>query len=254
MERKVPFQRAFLPDCHKDKERLLIQILNNTFKKNNASFDGRAKREQSLEELRRHLYGYYIPLKRQFLVLFPEGGFLHKRREVSQRFAEKNNLPRLEYVSLPRAGAMRVIMEEVGPFAHQNNLANERSNLRADRLEWILDVTIAYEDRVPLHLKDIVCGTRAPCVTHLHYRLYPSTDVPEDVEGMTRWLYDRFIEKDKMLEEFYRTGKFPSRNPSKDTVRRVQQDNLRYVILHLFFLVSTLIQLRVAWWLLGFVW
>lgn len=31
------------------------------------------------------------------------------------RFAEKNNLPKLEYVSLPRAGAMKVIMEEIGP-------------------------------------------------------------------------------------------------------------------------------------------
>lgn len=46
---------------------------------------GKAKRDQSLEDLRQHIHKYYIPLARQFMVLFPEGGFLHKRREVSQR-------------------------------------------------------------------------------------------------------------------------------------------------------------------------
>lgn len=46
---------------------------------------GKAKRDQSLEELKDHIHKYYIPLGRQFMVLFPEGGFLHKRKEISQR-------------------------------------------------------------------------------------------------------------------------------------------------------------------------
>lgn len=45
------------------------------------------------------------------MVLFPEGGFLRKRREVSQRYAEKNNLPHLKNVSLPRIGALRAILD-----------------------------------------------------------------------------------------------------------------------------------------------
>lgn len=45
------------------------------------------------------------------MVLFPEGGFLHKRREVSQRYAEKNNLPILKNVSLPRIGALKAIFD-----------------------------------------------------------------------------------------------------------------------------------------------
>ncbi|XP_013145726.1 PREDICTED: acyl-CoA:lysophosphatidylglycerol acyltransferase 1-like [Papilio polytes] len=201
-----------------------------------------------------------MPLGRQFMVLFPEGGFLHKRREVSQRFAEKNNLPKLEYVSLPRAGAMKVIMEEIGPSRdegastskenskkdnnfNQNNLNNIIVDTKSgDSIEWILDVTIAYPDRIPLHLQDIVCGTRPPCAINLHYRLYPSNEVPADTEGMTQWLYDRFIEKDKMLEEFYRTGQFPARGNNSQIVRQVRQDNLRYLILHLFFIASTFLQ------------
>ena len=81
------------------------------------------------------------------MVLFPEGGFLRKRKEVSQRyalpfldlltaagfvsiatnndvpmcfafdvcrFAEKNNLPVLNNVTLPRVGAMKAIMDMLG--------------------------------------------------------------------------------------------------------------------------------------------
>lgn len=49
------------------------------------------------------------------MVLFPEGGFLHKRREVSQRYAEKNNLPQLQHVSLPRVGALKAIFSVLPP-------------------------------------------------------------------------------------------------------------------------------------------
>lgn len=233
---------------------------------------GKAKRDQSLEELRQHIHKFYMPLSRQFMVLFPEGGFLHKRREVSQRFAEKNNLPKLEYVSLPRVGAMKVIMEEIGPRRNEGagtskdesrkddnfNQSKHKmivDNNVSDTIEWILDVTIAYPDRIPIHLQDVVCGTRPPCTTHLHYRLYPSTEVPTDTEGMTQWLYDRFIEKEKMLEEFYKTGKFPSKgNPSGSVVRQVRQDNLRYLILHSFFIASTFIQYKFFSLLFSYFW
>ena len=60
------------------------------------------------------------------MVLFPEGGFLCKRREVSQNYAKKNNLPILENVSLPRVGAMQTIFDTVGPS--QNNNSNQQLN------------------------------------------------------------------------------------------------------------------------------
>lgn len=61
---------------------------------------------------------------------------------------------------------------------NQNNLNNIIVDTKSgDSIEWILDVTIAYPDRIPLHLQDIVCGTRPPCAINLHYRLYPSNEV-----------------------------------------------------------------------------
>lgn len=42
------------------------------------------------------------------MVIFPEGGFLSKRLESSQRFAAKHGFPKLENVTLPRVGATQV--------------------------------------------------------------------------------------------------------------------------------------------------
>lgn len=57
---------------------------------------GRKNREGSLKQLEKHIDESYIPRERKWMILFPEGGFLCKRRETSQRFAKKNNLPILE--------------------------------------------------------------------------------------------------------------------------------------------------------------
>lgn len=63
------------------------------------------------------------------MVLFPEGGFLRKRREVSQRYAEKNNLPTLKNVTLPRVGALKAITEVLPPrnTIGNNNAATKRN-------------------------------------------------------------------------------------------------------------------------------
>ncbi|CAH0400160.1 unnamed protein product [Chilo suppressalis] len=152
---------------------------------------GKANRDQSLEHLRQHIHKFYVPLGRQFMVLFPEDG------NFNQSFANK------------------IIDYKIG-----------------DSVEWILDVTIAYSEKIPLHLLDVV---------------------PTDSEGMTNWLYDRFIEKDKMLEEFYRTGKFPAGSTTCVT-RRVRQDNLRYLILHMFFIASSIFQYQMFSSLVSYFW
>lgn len=63
------------------------------------------------------------------MVLFPEGGFLRKRREVSQRYAEKNNLPHLKYVSLPRIGALKAILDVL---ATRSSIGNNNATKRTE--------------------------------------------------------------------------------------------------------------------------
>lgn len=55
------------------------------------------------------------------MVLFPEGGFLRKRKAISQKYAAKNNLALLHNVSLPRVGALQAIMHTVGGQGVANN-------------------------------------------------------------------------------------------------------------------------------------
>lgn len=92
----------------------------------NVSLQGRSNRDQSLVELVQHLKRSYLPLDRKWMILFPEGGFLRKRKAVSQEYARKNNLAVLENVTLPRVGALHAIISTVGAqgVANNNSLLN----------------------------------------------------------------------------------------------------------------------------------
>lgn len=275
---------------------------------------GKSNRERSLLDLKKHLTESYIPRERKWMVLFPEGGFLRKRKEVSQRFAEKNNLPVLNNVTVPRVGAMKAIVDVLGspespcdnerrtvvtPSAvvederlssrtsreeedqhlHQDDVSSTLINSEAintddcdnfkdspftklngklsDCLEYILDVTIGYPNGKPLDLPNIVHGFRNPCQTYLFYRLYRSSEVPRDSESLTRWLYDRFFEKERLLEEFYRTGTFPCGGGSSSATTTtlptvVQQDLLRFLLIHLFFITSTYVHYQLILMLINY--
>ncbi|CAJ0968094.1 unnamed protein product [Ranitomeya imitator] len=80
---------------------------------------GKAYRDQQLVLLKVHLEKYYRSRDRKWIILFPEGGFLRKRRETSQLYAKKNNLPFLTHVTLPRLGATQVILNTL--LAQQEN-------------------------------------------------------------------------------------------------------------------------------------
>ena len=116
----------------------------------------------------------------------------------------------------------------------------------SDHLTWILDITIAYPNGEPLDLGAIVFGHKPPCKTTFLYRVYRAKDIPQDEQAQTQWLYKLFQEKEKMLDVFYKTGKFPVEEYCKNPVQPqlVAQDCLRFVILHLFFLTSTYVHLQ----------
>lgn len=76
---------------------------------------GRNVRDLSIKKLKEHIEESFIPRMRNWMVLFPEGGFLRKRKEVSQQYALKNNLPLMNNVSLPRVGALKAIFSVLPP-------------------------------------------------------------------------------------------------------------------------------------------
>lgn len=211
---------------------------------------GKTAREKSIKELVSHLITSYIPRSRKWAVLFPEGGFLRKRKAISQKYAAQNNLPILNNVSLPRVGALQAIMKTIGPqgMANNNSKSINANNInKVDKLSWVLDITIAYPKGEPLNLLAIVLGHKIPCKTIVFYRLYNCEELPAGTEALTQWLYDRFEEKEIMLETFYKTGSIPvnqySTNPIHPQV--VAQDCLRFIILHIFFITSTYLHFQI---------
>ena len=79
-------------------------------------------------------------------------------------------------------------------------------------------MTIGYPENRTLNLQTIMMGTRKPCVTTIHYRKFAIEDVPLEADALTKWLYKRFEEKEKMLDFFYKTGAFPTWSSDKCTV------------------------------------
>ncbi|XP_043283801.1 acyl-CoA:lysophosphatidylglycerol acyltransferase 1-like isoform X2 [Venturia canescens] len=236
----------------------IVSILHQDF----FIVSGRTRREESLKQLKKHLRDAYLPLNRRWMVLFPEGGFLCKRRETSQKFGRKNNLPILENVSLPRVGAIQTIFDEIGS-TQNNNSSDQRSNNRSSanvvvkpEISWVLDITIAYPQGKPIDLSEIVTGSRAPCETVLFYRLFPSSVVPREPELLSKWLYERWAEKEVLLEHFYKNGTFVGTREYQDGGEgsKVQQDPLRFLVLHLFFITSTYIHYNIFAYVLSFLW
>ncbi|XP_031194999.1 acyl-CoA:lysophosphatidylglycerol acyltransferase 1 isoform X1 [Mastomys coucha] len=184
---------------------------------------GRAYRDQQLLVLKKHLEHNYRSRDRKWIVLFPEGGFLRKRRETSQAFAKKNNLPFLTHVTLPRFGATNIILKAL--VARQENGSPAGGDARGFEcksrgLQWIIDTTIAYPKAEPIDIQTWILGYRKPTVTHVHYRIFPIGDVPLETEDLTSWLYQRFIEKEDLLSHFYKTGAFPPPQGQKEAVSR----------------------------------
>jgi len=193
---------------------------------------GRDTREQSLLDLRDHLHNVFVKKDRKCLVLFPEGGFLRKRKAVSQSYAKKKDLPIFEHCTLPRTGALQVILKDIG---------NEGSYSEEKQITKLIDVTIAYPKGNPLDLVSIVTGWRPPCTTHVHYREFYVKDLPTESDALFDWMVKLYQEKEAMLAEFYRSGEFPYKMFNKDTQPPaiIQHSAVRYIVGHTLFVAMT---------------
>ena len=118
-----------------------------------------------------------------------------------------------------------------------------------DSLKWLVDITIGYPER-PLDMQTIIGSYRKPCNTILYYRKYDIRDVPADeTEQLTQWLYDRFVEKEKMLDYFYANGTFPvvpEHDRGSKTYHSTPQlqefSTLWFVSIQLFYFTITVLQ------------
>jgi len=88
-------------------------------------------------------------------------------------------------------------------------------------------------------------GRRPPCQVVVHYRRYRADSVPLDHDSMLRWLYDRWTEKDQLLDQFYRTGAFPASPSDAPTARLLALSDARCILINTFLAVSAWFAIRV---------
>ncbi|KAK6767111.1 hypothetical protein RB195_026489 [Necator americanus] len=191
---------------------------------------GKATREKEILRLKQHLREVFWDRDRRWVILFPEGGFYHKRVESSQRYGKLNGFPHLKYTTLPRMGAVKAILEEVGPREDEDEprersssklklitdtvgAIREKKYVKETRppIKYVLDVTIAYPNGIPLSLVSLGFGTREKCDIAVNYKIYNADEVPFDDDDKLRdWMYNVYKEKDEMLARYYETGQFQS--------------------------------------------
>lgn len=152
----------------------------------------------SIERTYSRLIESRVPL---WLVSFPEGTrFKPEKLRASQAYARQHGQPVLEHVLVPRTKGFVAAVRGL------------RGHATA-----VYDVTIGYQEGVPTLWQYVKGFAR---LAHLHVRRYPLADLPEDDDELARWLLQRFAEKDRLLDYYYRHGAFEGGGPDTVTVDR----------------------------------
>lgn len=114
-------------------------------------------------------------------------------------------------------------------------------------IEWVVDMTLAYPNAEAIDMPGICIGWWEPRNIHVHYRAYPLSDIPANLEGRTAWLYDRYTEKELILDNFYQHGSsLDSTDKQERTLPRVVRhevpfDKVWFMIAYVFYAVSSYI-------------
>lgn len=144
-----------------------------------------SKDRRSIERTFSALVDERIPV---WLVSFPEGTRqTEENRAASRRFAEDHAVEPFDHVLMPRTKGFCATVQGL------------RSHVQA-----VYDLTLGFEKGVPTLWQFMKGYARR---AHLHVRRHPVAAVPADEEACSKWLVERFREKDARLGRFYRTGR-----------------------------------------------
>lgn len=125
----------------------------------------------------------------------------------------------------------------------------EKNNSTAGHngIEWVVDMTLLYPNAEPLDMPGICIGWWKPRNMLVHYRAYPITELPLDMEGRTKWLYERYVEKESILGNNYENGidldetDMQTRILPRMKTKEVPFDHVWFIIAYAFYAVSAYI-------------
>jgi len=195
---------------------------------------GRDTREGEIKRFRQHMKDVFWDRDRRWVIIFPEGGFYNKRFETSQKYAKSKGFEHPEHVTLPRIGSAKAVLEEIGPRLDDEEVVEPQAGnpfemvsnyvsylfgairekhyvkVRRPPVRYIIDATIAYPDKEhPFSLLTLILGNQERSDIAIHYKVYSAEEVPyRDEEAMREWMYEAYMRKDRMLDNYYKTGTF----------------------------------------------
>lgn len=141
-------------------------------------------------------------LNPMWLLLFPEGTNASSNgRKKSKAWADKSGIEDTRNVLLPRSTGLQFCLQELD-----------------GTVEYMYDCTVAYEGvghddyaQDLYTLRGLYFQGRRPKSVNLHWRRFPISTIPfNDTDKFNAWVLDRWREKDDMIEEYTKTGRFPA--------------------------------------------
>ncbi|EPY51109.1 1-acylglycerol-3-phosphate acyltransferase [Schizosaccharomyces cryophilus OY26] len=170
------------------------------------------------------------------LLMFPEGtNLVQGTWERSKVFADKAGVDMPKNLMLPRV----------------RGLFFSISQLR-DSMTYLYDYTFAFSDPSPkkfaadaFSLKQLFFEGARLRRMHVHARRFRISDIPSEEKLFTKWLYQRWYEKDQLIEDFRKNGSFPGSRQLNTTVRLKSRLEILYLFSALFtcFAISFVISL-----------
>jgi len=127
--------------------------------------------------------------KKPSLLLFPEGTDLSNSNiDKNNDYARKNNLKETYHVLYPKPGGLMTCL-----------------NSLPDQNTVIHDVTIAYKDYHPGKRTSemSIMNGEFPREIHLNVKRYTKNQLPPSEKEIKKWLTDKFLEKEEILQNFY---------------------------------------------------
>ena len=167
------------------------------------------------------------------LLIFPEGTTLnHQALTKSESFATKLGVKPTSRVLLPRVLGMWEAVKALD-----------------SSLDGIYNITVGYsgiqetdEPEKVFTLKKLFFDGITPEKVHYHLSYIPLKEIPrESADEFAEWLREKYYEKDRLLDEFYRTGQFP--NSRTITKKLCPRYYLLQTLLELFITIPILVAL-----------
>lgn len=163
--------------------------------------------------------------------LFPEGTDMYEQSlKNSDRYAEKNNLPKYKYVLHPRVKGFNYLVQR----------------MRTNILNSVYDVTVGYPINFCYGEMDLVRGN-FPKEVHFHFKRYEITDLPTDSDELDKWCAARWAEKEERLKQFYEKGGFEEGSNEIISARQLEVAKIEQVCSLVFWFSFIAFSFYICW-------